>query len=33
MSDSDFIGWLWFFGLPIGLVIFVLILWLSGALR
>lgn len=31
-EQSDKIGWFWFIGLPTGLGIFFLILWLSGKL-
>jgi len=28
MSKSDFYGWVWFFGLPLGLVVFaVIVFW------
>lgn len=30
---SNLYGWLWFFGLPLGLAIFGLVLWLSGKLH
>jgi len=33
MTYSDKLGWIWFFGLPTGLAVFVLVLWLSGNLH